>query len=71
MNKQPIEFTQARANARLIAAAPQLLKALKAVTATEMFMPDHPQRQAAYKTARAAIAKATQKINQPSSGWRT
>ena len=71
MNKQPIEFMQDLANARLIAAAPELLEALKAVTATEMFMPDHPQRQAAYKTARAAIAKATQKINQPSSGWRT
>ncbi len=48
------------ANAHLIAAAPQLLEALKAVTATEMFLPDHPQRQAAYKAARAAIYKATQ-----------
>ena len=53
MNKQPIEFMQDLANARLIAAAPQLLEALKAVTATEMFLPDHPQRQAAYKAARA------------------
>ena len=60
MNKQPIEFMQDLANARLIAAAPQLLEALKAVTATEMFLPDHPQRQAAYKAARAAIYKATQ-----------
>ena len=43
-----------------LAVAGDLLKALKAVEATEMFLPDHPQRQAAYKTARAAIAKATQ-----------
>jgi hypothetical protein len=50
----------AKADARLIAAAPELLEALKAVTSTEMFLPDHPQRQAAYKAARAAISKATQ-----------
>lgn len=56
----PRRREEALANARLIAAAPELLEALKAVTATEMFMPDHPQRQAAYKTARAAISKATQ-----------
>ena len=50
----------AKADARLIAAAPELLEALKAVTSTEMFLPDHPQRHAAYKAARAAIANATQ-----------
>lgn len=48
-----------RANARLIAAAPELLGALQAVAATEMFLPDHPRRQAAYQAARAAIATAT------------
>mgnify|MGYP001225580036 FL=1 len=37
----------------------ELLEALTDVTSTEMFLPDHPQRQAAYKAARAAIAKAT------------
>jgi hypothetical protein len=47
------------ANARLIAAAPELLEALKEVARTEMFLPDHPQRFAAYKNARDAIAKAT------------
>lgn len=36
-----------------------LIEALRAVVATEMFLPDHPQRQAAYRNARAAIAKAT------------
>ena len=46
------------ANANLIAAAPRLIEALRAVVATEMFLPDHPQRQAAYRNARAAIAKA-------------
>ena len=60
-NKEADEADPAReANARLIAAAPELLEALKAVTSTEMFLPDHPQRQASYKAARAAIAKATQ-----------
>ena len=46
------------ANARLIAAAPDLIEALRAVVATEIYLPDHPQRQAAYRNARAAIAKA-------------
>lgn len=46
------------ANARLIASAPTMLEALRAVVATEMYLPDHPQRQAAYRNARAAIAKA-------------
>ena len=51
-----------------LAVADDLLKALKAVEATEMFLPDHPQRQAAYKTARAAIAKATQQPPTPRQG---
>ena len=46
------------ANARLIASAPDLIEALRAVVATEIYLPDHPQRQAAYRNARAAIAKA-------------
>ncbi|GAA0531332.1 hypothetical protein [Pigmentiphaga daeguensis] len=50
---------QTEHNARLIAAAPELLEALRDVVRAEMFLPDHPQRQAAYATARAAIAKAT------------
>ena len=49
---------ETRANAHLIAAATDLVEALRAVVATEMFLPDHPQRQAAYRNARAAIAKA-------------
>ncbi len=46
------------ANASLIAAAPDLIEALRAVVATEIYLPDHPQRQAAYRNARDAIAKA-------------
>ena len=40
-------------------AAPDLLDALISTVRAEMFLPDHPQRQQAYDTARAAIAKAT------------
>lgn len=47
-----------RANARLIEAAPGLLQAMQEVAATEMFLSDHPRRQAAYKACRAAIEKA-------------
>lgn len=46
------------ADAQLIAAAPDMLAALKAVAATEMYWLEHPLRFAAYKAARAAIAKA-------------
>ena len=53
------ELGSSSANACLIAAAPDLIEALRAVVATEMFLPDHPQRQAAYRNARAAITKAT------------
>jgi hypothetical protein len=35
-----------------------LLAALEAMTLTEMYWPDHPARQNAYKQARAAIAQA-------------
>lgn len=45
-------------DAYLIAAAPDLIEALRAVVAMEMMLPDHPKRQAAYRNARAAIAKA-------------
>lgn len=46
------------ANARLIASAPELLKAAQEMVRTELFLPDHPQRQAAYAATRAAINKA-------------
>jgi hypothetical protein len=48
-----------QANAKLIAAAPELLAALKEMQRTEMFFADHPQKQAAYHNASDAIAKAT------------
>lgn len=47
-----------KANTRLIEAAPGLLQAMQEVAATEMFLPDHPRRQAAYKACRAAIENA-------------
>ena len=53
-----VSIASIAANANLIAAAPDLIEALRAAVATELFLPDHPQRQAAYKNARAAIAKA-------------
>lgn len=46
------------ANARLIAAAPDLLRALRELCRTELFLGDHPQRLAAFDAARAAVAKA-------------
>lgn len=45
----------------------ELLAALQAVAATEMFLADHPQRIAAYKTVRDAIAKAEDAQSHPNS----
>ncbi len=49
---------ETRANARLLAAAPELLEACKRMIEWDDRKHDHPQRQAAYRNARAAIAKA-------------
>lgn len=46
-------------NAQLATCAPELLKAVQEMVRTEMFLPVHPQRQAAYDAARAAINQAT------------
>lgn len=56
-----ITTTSREANARLIAAAPDLLEALEMCTkAMASVLPDfNPYDQAAYDKARAAIAKAT------------
>ena len=55
------KLDQLKANARLIAAAPELLDALEMCTkAMASVLPDfNPYDQAAYEKARAAIAKAT------------
>lgn len=52
----PDQRDEANANARLIAAAPELLEALKAVLANSL---DSKGLADAHKQARAAIAKAT------------
>lgn len=56
---------QAEANARLIAAAPELLEALK-VCSAELFAQcaDHPRAMLFVKEARAAIAKAEGETNE-------
>lgn len=58
-----VSATEARANARLIAAAPELLAALEAcLEGVETPTSNHPwaiQRRQAYAKAREAIAKAT------------
>ena len=46
-------------NARLIAAAPDLLEALKSFAGVENFAGWHPKYESAIEKARAAIAKAT------------
>lgn len=58
-------YEQAKANAKLIAAAPELLKALEALTEDRLFYIEGDTSGqmnvtvAAYEAARAAIAKAT------------
>ena len=49
----------AEANARLIAAAPELLEALEAFKAIDAFEGWHPKYRDAIEKAEAAIAKAT------------
>lgn len=51
------KLEEAKANARLIAAAPELLEALQSVIWAEDSQPDHLED--AIRHARAAIAKAT------------
>lgn len=55
----------AEANARLIAAAPELLEALKAIVASDMAMREEDEGNVSpeLNAARAAIAKATGGVN--------
>jgi hypothetical protein len=52
-------ISESLALGNLVVASPDMFAALEAVTATEMFLPDHPQRQAAFKLARDVLAKAS------------
>jgi len=56
--KSGTNYTEDCANARLVAAAPDLLVALKTLLEEEVRDDDDPILIAAHKTARAAIAKA-------------
>jgi hypothetical protein len=51
-------ISESLALVNLLVVAPEMHDAIEAMLAAEMLLPDHPQRQAAYKQARDVYAKS-------------